>query len=223
MYNQCSKPVRIGVGSDKVFQVQLFLDGAPFDLTDMTAIAASFPAPNLGSVVESVAKTTISVVGAPGAGRIQITCPSEDTLAMQANPVPEQFQDLQIVVTSEGVAQVDVLSIPVAPTGGAIFTVTLNGNPFSYTASAGDTDLVVFNAIQALIAAVAQPFPISAAVSGSAGTAALTLTSTIPALGFIDQVTSNITKGTPTPNSGTRALFVMQAVLNIVAEPYPLV
>jgi hypothetical protein len=215
-------PVQIGIGSDKTFQVQLFQDGAPFDLTAMTAISASFPAPDNGSVVESVANTNITVLGSPGAGRIQIVCPGKDTLLMQPNPVLQQYQDLQIVVTLSGVAQVDQLSIPLTVVGGAVYSVTLNGQVFAYTASPGDTDLVVFNKLYSLMELAAFPFPISVVVSGIAGSALMTLTSTIPALGFTDIPTSNISKALITPNGGSRAQFVMRNVLNIVPQPYPL-
>lgn len=216
------KTTTIGMGSDKTFLVQLYQDDGPFDLTGMTAIEASFPAPNAGSIVESFAAGRVSVVGAPGGGRIQVTVPGVDSLRMQANPVPQQYQDLQVIVTTEGVAQVDSLTVPGAVSAGEVFTVTLNGQAFSYTASTGDTDLVVLTAIQALVAQAVQPFPISSVVSGSAGSAVMTLTSTIPALGFLDQVTANVTITATTVNAGTRAQFVLQGALNIVPQPYPL-
>lgn len=214
-------PVRIGIGSDKSFQVQLLLDGAPFDLTAMTAISASFPGASGTPVVETAASGAVSVVGVPGAGRIQISCPGKDTLLMQANPVLEQFQDLQVIVTLSGVAQIDTLSIPGSIAAGSIFSVILEGQVFSYTANAGDTDLVVLTAIAALIAKSSPALAIAAVVSGSAGSALLTLTSTIPALGFSDTVSSNITVVHTRANGGTRAQFVLRNVLNIIPQPYP--
>lgn len=221
-YDRPKTVATIGVGSDKTFILQLFQDEAPFDLTSMTAIVASFPGPNNEWVTESVANGNVTVVGSPGAGRIQIACPGRDTLLMLPNPVPQQFQDLQVIVTLSGVAQVDTLTIPSSIVGGAIYSVVLNEVVFSYTAQSTDTDLSVFTALNTLIAQATPPFPISGVVSGSPGTAALTLTSTIPALGFTDIVSSNITKTATTANGGSRAQFVLRNVLNIVPQPYPL-
>lgn len=216
-------PVTIGIGSDKTFMVQLFKDDAPLDLTSMTGISAAFPAPDGASIVETFAGGEITVVGAAGAGRIAIAVPGKDSLQMNPNPVPEQFQDLQIIVTDSGVAQVDALSIPSSVVAGHVYSVSIDGQLFAYDANTGDTDLVVFNALLALIAKAVQPFAVSAVVSGGVGTALLTLTSTIPALGFVDSPSSNISKALITPNGGTRAQFIIQQSLNIVPQPYPLV
>jgi hypothetical protein len=91
----------------------------------------------------------------------------------------------------------------------------------SYTAVAGDTDVTVFTKLQVLIAALG--FQLSAVVAGSPGSATLTLTSTVPALGFSDIVSANITKTATTPNGGTRSQFVLRNVLNIVPQPFPFV
>lgn len=212
--------ITIGVGSDKTFQMQLLQGGAPFDLTNVSEISASFPAPNGGKIVETKTGGRITVLGQAGAGRIQITTPGQDTFQMLANPFPPQLQDLQVIVTLSGVSQVDRLTIPSSIVVGQTYSVTIEGVAFSYIAIAGDTDLSVLTQLQTLIAQ--NPPNVSAGISGGVGTAVLTLTATIPALGFTDVVSSNINKSNITPNSGTRAQFVLKSVLDIVDQPYPL-
>jgi hypothetical protein len=66
----------------------------------------------------------VTVVGAPGAGKIQVVAPAWDTALMQVNPNTQQNQDLQISVTNadgslSGFLLQAVLNI-VAPTYGVV-------------------------------------------------------------------------------------------------------
>lgn len=209
------------------FYVDLFFQdtGEPFDLTSVTEIVAAFPATvNPGpSILEKLSLSQVAIIGAPGAGKIQVNYSALDSSNMQINPDTQQFQDLQVVVTKSGVAQIDTLSLA-SPVAGTAYSVTLNGLLFSYTAIAGDTSLVVFTALQAAmlqstIANGTYTAIVSAVVSGSGNSATLILTSLFPGLGFSD-IVANLTLVNSTANAGTRSTFILQATLNILPASY---
>lgn len=215
----CELAVQIVQSEEKYFLVYLFYadTGEPFDLTSATEIVALFPGTS-GTPVEK-RKTTgdITVIGSAGGGKIEIACSTVDTAAMLASP---QFrQDLQIVVTISGVAQVDTYSMGQAPVVGTVYSATLDGQVFSYTAVTGDQAQNVFTSLQTQIAA-ASGLPISAAVNGTGNSATLVLTSTIAGLGFSDVASSGITLTATTANAGTRSIFLLKGVLNIVPQRY---
>jgi hypothetical protein len=191
----------------------------PFDLTNATEVAVLFPATTGPAIQETLGDENVIVVGAAGAGKIQVTCPAEDTALMQINPSEQQYQDLQIVATINGVSQVDTLSIGSVSTG-AVFNVTLNSQLSTYTAQAGEDAQAVFTALATLINKLTASINVSASVAGSGSGATLILTSTLGALGFSDVVSSNITKVLTTPSSGSRNIFILQAVLNIQPQSY---
>lgn len=200
----------------------------PFDLTGATEIVASFPGqPNPVSllpqpVLEKLSLSQIAIIGANGAGKIQINYLAVDSFLMQLNPNTQQFQDLQVVVTKSGVAQIDTISLS-SPTAGVVYSILLNGQLFTYTGQAGDTSQLVFNALLKQISAsplVAAPTGIlTGVVSGSGNSATLVLTATFAGLGFNDVVT-NLVKTPSTANAGTRSTFLLQATLNIVPQTY---
>jgi len=147
---------------------------------------------------------------------IQIVLSTVDTGLMQANP--QIGQNLQIIATLSGQAQVDTLSMGSPPVAGTTYTVTLNGLPLSYVAKAGDTAQTVLTAIRVQVVAAA--LPISSVVNGSGSGATLILTSTIPALAFTDTVSAGITLVATNANGGTRDIFLLQQVLNIQPQDY---
>src|SRR4051812_13912820 len=115
---QCAS-VLIVQSAAKSFFARLFYSntGEPFDLTGVTEIVALFPGANGTPVKKTYSGSGgITVVGAPGAGKIQIALSTTDTQAMQANP--QIAQNLQITATISGVAQVDVLSFGSPPIAG---------------------------------------------------------------------------------------------------------
>lgn len=204
----------------KSFYVDLFYEdtGQPFDLTGVTEIVALFPGANGSPIEERYSQGEISVVGAPGAGQIEIVCAADDTAQMQISQARDQFQTLQVIVTIAGVAQIDTLSFGSPPVGNTQYSVTLNGNTYSYTANAGDTAQTVFTALAGYIS---PSLPLTAAVSGVGNAATLVITSTIPSLGFYDSVSAGITKTATLANGGTRSIFLIRGVLNIQPQSYP--
>lgn len=211
--------IQIIQSAAKSFFARLFYTGTgePYNLTGATEIVALFP----GSSGQPVKKTLsgdggITVIGAAGAGKIQIDLSSVDTEAMQPNA--QIAQNLQIIATIAGVAQIDTLSFGSPPIAGITYRVTLNGTAFSYLAKNTDTAEEVFNALAALISA--SGILISAVVSGSLDAAILTLTSTVPGLGFTDVVSAGITLVHSTPNGGIRSVFLLQQTLNIQPLDY---
>ena len=196
----------------------------PFNLTDATEVVASFP----GGVNEKLSLSQVAVQGAPGAGKIGISYSALDSLDMQANPVPAQNQDLQVMVTIGGVAQEDTLSLSGGPTAGITYSMTLNGQLFSYTAIAGDTSFSVFTALLAAMnsysATLAAMLPvvawnISGVLSGTGNSATLVLTSTFAGLGFTD-IVSNLTRTASVANAGTIAVFLFKFALRIEPQSY---
>jgi len=155
-------------------------------------------------------------VGAPGAGKIQFDLTTVDTQNML--PAPQVNQNLQVIVTISGVAQIDTLDFESPPVSGTVYSVTLNGLQFTYKALSGDTAEDVFDALATQIEAA--DMPIGAVVSGSDDMAILTLTSTIAALGFSDVVSEGITLTATLANGGTRTIFLLQQVLNIQPQDY---
>lgn len=203
----------------KIFFTRLFFTKTlePFDLTGVTEIVGLFPGTNNTLVKKTYTNSGgITVVGAPGAGKIQFDLSSVDTQNMQASP--QVNQNLQVIVTISGVAQVDVLSFEDPPVGGTAYSVTLNGIEFSYQAQEGDTALTVFEALEAQISGV--DLPLGAVVSGSGNSAILTFTSTIPGLGFSDVGSEGVTVTPTIANGGTRTIFLLQQVLNIQPQDY---
>jgi len=101
--------VTIIKGSDRSFYVDLFYEdtGEPFDLTDVDEIIALFPKAD-GHVDKKFSEGDITVIGAPGAGRIEISVDDTDTSDMLVNPNPQQYQALQINVT---IGSVDLIFI----------------------------------------------------------------------------------------------------------------
>lgn len=211
--------VQIVQTTAKTFFARLFYakTGEPFNLTGVTEIVALFPGSNGTPIKKTFSNSGgVTVVGANGAGKIQVALTTIDTANMQANP--QIAQNLQIIATIAGVAQVDTLSFGSPPIAGTTYTVTLNADPFSYRAKTNDTAQIVFTALEALIDQ--SSLPISAGVSGSDDTAHLVLTSLIAGLGFTDSVSSGITLTPTTLNGGVRTVFLLQQVLNIQPQNY---
>jgi hypothetical protein len=224
MFSNCENAggcstVQIVQSAVKTFFTRLFYanTGEPFDLTGVTEIVGIFPGPNNSQVVKTYTDSGgITVVGAPGAGKIQFDLTTIDTQKMQA--LPQVNQNLQVIATISGVAQTDVLSLESPPVTNNIYSTTLNGILFSYMARLGDTAEDVFDALATQI--VSADLPMTAVVSGSYDEAVLTLTSTIAALGFSDVVSSNVTLTPTVANGGTRTIFLLQQVLNIQPQSY---
>lgn len=211
--------IQIVQTSAKVFFARLFYanTGEPFDLTGVTEIVAIFPGLN-GSVIKKTLSDSggVIVVGSPGAGKVQISLSTTDTQQMQPNT--QIAQNLQFIVTIGGVAQIDVLSFAQSPVSGTAYTIILNGASFSYIASSGDTAEDVFDALASLILEadnLITPF-----VSGIADSAELSLTSSVPGLGFTDAVSSGITLTNGTANGGVRSVVLIQQALNIYPQDY---
>lgn len=211
--------VQIVQSAVKTFFTRLFFTrtGEPFDLTGVTEIVGIFPGPNNTQVRKTYSDSGgITVVGAPGAGKIQFALTTVDTQNMQA--LPQVNQNLQVIVTIAGVAQVDILSFGEPPIAGTVYSVTLNNVAFSYQAVSIDTAQSIFEAISTQI--VASGLLISSVVSGEDDEAILTLTSTVAALGFSDVVSSGITLTPSVANGGERTIFLLQQVLNILPQDY---
>lgn len=204
----------------KSFYVDLFYEdtGEPFDLTGVTEIVALFPGANGTPIEERFTNGEISVIGASGAGKIQINCAADDTAQMLISQANGQYTYLQVIVTIGGVAQVDTLSLAAPPVANTSYQVSLNSIAFSYTAVPGDTAQTVFNNLALQVSE--SSLTITPAVVGSGNSATLTLTSQIPALGFYDVVSSNITKTPTTANAGTRSIFLLRNVLDIQPQSY---
>ena len=200
------------------FFARLFYKGTlePFDLTGVTEIAALFPGINGTPYEKTKTGGAISMMGAPGAGKIQVALSSVDTAAMLANP--QIAQNLQFIVTISGVAQIDAISFGSPPNVGVIYEVTINGVAFSYQAKTGDTAEDVFDALSLLINAGG--LLVSSVVSGSDNSAILTITSIVAGLGFTDAVNGNMILSNSTPNGGVRTIFLLQQVLNIQPQDY---
>jgi hypothetical protein len=204
----------------KSFYVDLFYEdtGEPFDLTGVTEIVALFPGASGTAIEERYSQGEVSVIGAPGSGKIQINCAADDTAQMLISQANGQYTYLQVIVTIGGVAQIDTLSLANPPVPGQTYMVTLSGSPFSYTPVTGDTAQTVFTQIGLQVSQ--SGLPITPVVGGSGNSATLTLTSQIPALGFYDVVSSNITKTATTANGGTRSIFLLRGVLDIQPQSY---
>ena len=196
----------------------------PFNLTGVTEIIASFP----NIVSEKYSLSQVSVVGAVGAGKIQVNYSALDSLNMQANPVPQQNQDLQVIATIGGVAQIDTLSLSGGPTTGGTYSATLNGQLFTYTAIAGDTTLSVLtnllnqmNSYASTLASMLPqvPWNISGVISGSGNAASLALTSTFAGLSFTDTVVG-LTKVATQANAGTVTVFIFKFALDIQPQSF---
>ncbi len=216
--NFCSS-VQIIQTSDKTFFTRLFYakTGEPFDLTGATEILALFPGANNTPVKKSYSDDGgITIMGSPGAGKIQIALTSTDTAAMQPNP--QVGQNLQIIATIDGVSQVDNISFGSPPVSETTYTVTLNGVPFSYKALLGDNAQDVFDVISLAINAAG--LLLSSAVSGTLDSAVLSVTSSTPGLGFTDSVSSGMTLVNAVANSGVRTIFLLQQVLMIQPQDY---
>lgn len=211
--------VQIVQSAAKTFFARLFYakTGEPFDLTSVTEIVALFPGVS-GSPVKKTFSNSggITIVGADGAGKIQIALSTIDTQNMQTNP--QIGQNLQIIVTISGVAQINTLSFGSPPVSGTIYSVTLNGSQFSYTAKDADTAQIVLTALAAQITAAA--LGITPVVSGSDNTAQMSLTAQVAGLGFAIAVSAGITNTASTANAGTRTVFLLQQVLSILPQDY---
>jgi len=92
--------IKIIIGSDKKYFILLSKCGLPYDLTGATAIAVSHPGLNQTPVVETLAGGKVTIVGAAGAGLLQVVIPRADTANLLPNQFPQQNQDLQLEVTN---------------------------------------------------------------------------------------------------------------------------
>lgn len=95
--------VTIYQGYDKNYFIDLIYQdtGAPYDLTDCQEIIAAHPPATGSTPIEAkLTDADVVVVGAAGAGRIQVKLSAAKTALMQANPNEKQYQDLQISVTN---------------------------------------------------------------------------------------------------------------------------
>lgn len=104
--------ITIVKGSDRTFYADLSYPDTdePINLTSVQEITASFPGDDGTPVEVSLADGGISVLGAPGAGRISIEIGDEDTADLLVDPSPNTHQDLQVVVlTAEGDTVVCIL------------------------------------------------------------------------------------------------------------------
>jgi hypothetical protein len=54
----------------------------------------------VGVTLTFTTATNLTIVGAPGGGRCQVVMPPYDTAALQVNPNPPTYQDLQVSVTN---------------------------------------------------------------------------------------------------------------------------
>lgn len=100
--NPCGS-VTIYQGYAKTFFIDLFYTDtqAPYDLTGALEIVAAFPPTTPGPPVEeTLGSGEVVVIGAPGAGRVQIKLTAVNSALVQLNPNEQQFQDLQISVTN---------------------------------------------------------------------------------------------------------------------------
>lgn len=211
--------VQIVQSSAKTFFARLFYanTGEPFDLTGVTEIVALLPGSS-GSPVKKTYSSSggITVVGSPGAGKIQIALLTTDTEFLLANS--QIAQNLQIIVTLAGVAQINTLSYGSPPVSGSIASVVINGQTFSYIVKSNDSAEDVFVALSALITNA--DILVTGDVSSSDDMAELALTSVVAALGFTISVSAAITQVASTANGGTRTVFLLQQVLNIQPQDY---
>ncbi len=115
MQNTCSPTegqINIVKGQDKVFYVDLFYTdtGEPFDLTAATEIKVLCPGALAGvPVVFKKTLSEVAIVGAPGAGKISVTCSEAKTALLLVNPSGPQFQDLQINVVIASILSIFVI------------------------------------------------------------------------------------------------------------------
>ena len=66
-----------------------------------TTLTLSQPATATATAVAfTFGNTNVTVIGAPGAGRIKIVLPAIDSAALQVNPYPTQYQNLQVSVVN---------------------------------------------------------------------------------------------------------------------------
>jgi hypothetical protein len=234
------KAIRIQQGQSGQFYVNLPSQSAPsgptlgneqepFDLTNTTQILANFP----GGVQEVFAggSNLITIPGAKGTGKILIGYSALDSSNMQANPIEYQNQDLQVIVSENAIAQIDTLSNTGSPSTGTIYSMTINGQLFAYTAGSTDTWQVVFQALltamQTYAASLAlntppTPWMVSGVISGTGNSATLVLTSTFAGLGFSD-VVSNIVKTATQANVGTIAVWLFKFGLDIQPQSFPVI
>ena len=220
--------VLIVQGQDGSFELDLKQGTSPpgpFDLTNVYEIAAIFPG-LLGPVVKRKSAGAVTVVGAPGSGRIQVAYAGADSAQMNPNPSYNAYQDLDLVVTlgpsagQPAVAQVDTITLAAVVTG-TVYSIALNGVLFSYTATATDTPATVlsalYTAITVYLAAPTSTNPVlNVSAVYNAGTPNLVITSTLAGLGFSD-VVSNLALTNTTANAGTRAIFRLRSGLSVIA------
>lgn len=213
--------VQIIQSEDKTFFVRLFLAGTgePFDLTNAEEIVVSFPSSN-----SPVQKTLsggggVSIVGAPGAGKIQVVLTAGDTNALKTNT--QLSQPLQVVVTTGDSlgAQENTLSFGSPPVSGTLYSIILNGVPSSYQASSTDTAQSVFEALMTpLLEDPDLEEVVSLAIAGSGNGATLVITSLIDGEQFDLVVSNGITNTQTDPNEGTRTVFLLPEALNILPQ-----
>jgi hypothetical protein len=213
--------VQIYQTADKTFFTRLFYakTGEPFDLTSMTEIVALFPGSNGTPVKKTFSNSGgITVVGASGAGKIQIALTSGDTASMQPNP--QIAQPLEVIVTtSAAVAQVNTLSFGSPPVVGTGYSVTIDNVVANYQAGVGDTAQSVFTALQAQFEQ-SEELEVTIAISGTGNAATMVITSAIAGLQFDINVSAGITNTDTTPSGGTRTVFQMPQALNIQPSLY---
>lgn len=121
-----SGSVTLVQGYQKLFYVNLFFEDQklPFDLTNVAALSLAFPAADSLAVSPIVLDLTtgVSIVGAPGAGRIAVLVSEAKSALIKVNPSPGQGQDLQVEVRvgSGGNASVPVAGTTVFVLKGAL-------------------------------------------------------------------------------------------------------
>jgi hypothetical protein len=218
---QSAGSVQIIQTADKTFYTRLFYSKTlePVDLTNMTEIVALFPGSDGTPIKKTFSNSGgITVVGAPGAGKIQIALTSGDTASMQPNP--QIGQDLEIVVTiAVATAQVNTLSFGSPPVAQTEYTVTIDDVQANYTAQVSDTAQSVFTALQTQLEQN-EDLEVTIAVSGSGNAATMVITSTIAGLQFDVEVSEGITNTDTTPSAGIRMMFQLSQVLNIQPTLY---
>ena len=213
--------VEIVQTSVKTFFARLFYSktGEPFDLTNVSEIVASFPGAD-GTPIQKTYNGSggVTIVGAPGAGKIQIALTSGDTASMQPNPQIGQPLQLDVTIGS-ATAQQNTLSFGSPPVALTTYTVSIDDVDVSYVAQSSDTAQTVFASLMNQLEAVDE-LNCSFVVSGSGNDATLIITSLTAGEGFDCVVSAGITNTDTTPNAGMRTVFILPQALLIFPQAY---